>query len=139
MDNLELEETPNRLEREYLNLKQDQVMGIWPVVFACVDILVSLYYDDETKFNHRRGYFNFQQRSWIPVIYPILADLGYYDEEELEKYCTPEGILSLHADQSIPGCHFVGGSLGNGVGYAAGFAFASGKNVYVIGWGCRII
>ena len=67
-----------------------------------------------------------------PSIYPILVDLGYVEPGELEKYCTPDGILRLHADKSIPGCSFVGGSLGNGIGYAAGVAYASENNVVVM-------
>ena len=38
----------------------------------------------------------------------------------------------MHADKSIPGCSFVGGSLGNGIGYAAGVAYASENNVVVM-------
>jgi transketolase len=68
-----------------------------------------------------------------PSIYPILADLGYFPKDELEKYCRPGGILRLHSDWTIPGCHFVGGSLGNGIGYASGLAQAQpDKNIYII-------
>ena len=61
-----------------------------------------------------------------------MADLGYFDQAELGKYCTPEGILRLHADASIPGCPYVGGSLGNALGYAAGAAYQSDQEVYII-------
>jgi transketolase len=54
----------------------------------------------------------------------MLAKLGYFSESELEKYCKPEGILRMHADYSIPGCFFIGGSLGNGIGFATGLAIA---------------
>ena len=68
-----------------------------------------------------------------PSIYPILADLNYFPKDELEKYCRPGGILRLHSDSSIPGCHFVGGSLGNGIGFASGLAYANrNKNIYII-------
>ena len=68
-----------------------------------------------------------------PSIYPILADKGYFPKSELDKYCRPEGILRLHSDWTIPGCHFVGGSLGNGIGYASGLAQAQrDKNIYIM-------
>ena len=51
-------------------------------------------------------------------------------KKELDKYCTEEGILRLHSDPTIPGCHFVGGSLGNGIGYAAGLAYTKEKDIF---------
>ena len=94
--------------------------------------MVSLYYDDVTLFDHKKDVLIFSKGHGSPSVYPILSDFEYIDKLELEKYCTPEGILKLHADHTIPGCHFVGGSLGNGIGYAAGLAYGSGKNVYVM-------
>jgi len=99
---------------------------------SLVDLLVSMYYDEETNFNHKEDIVIYSKGHGSPAVYPILADLGYIENDELEKYCQPEGKLRLHADQSIPGCHFVGGSLGNGIGYAAGLAYGTGKNVYAI-------
>jgi transketolase len=62
-----------------------------------------------------------------------LSALGYFPSAELELYCRQDGILRLHADYSIPGCFFVGGSLGNGIGFAAGLALARPwQNFYVI-------
>jgi len=97
-----------------------------------VDILVSLYHDDKTLFDHKKDIVIHSKGHGSPTVYPILADLGYFPEDELEKYCTPDGILRLHADSTIPGCEFVAGSLGNGIGYATGLAYGSGKNVYVV-------
>ena len=91
-----------------------------------------MYYDGETSFNHNEDIVIYSKGHGSPTVYPILVDKGYIKEEELEKYCRPDGMLRLHADHSIPGCYFVGGSLGNGIGYAAGLAYGSGKNVYAI-------
>ena len=62
----------------------------------------------------------------------FLVSLEYVDQKELKNYCQPEGMFRLHSDSSIPGCYFVGGSLGNGVGHAAGLAYSSDKKVYVV-------
>ena len=98
-----------------------------------VDVLVSLFYDDETIFNHNEDIVIFGKAHGSPSIYPILADLDYFPKDELEKYCRPGGILRLHSDWTIPGCHFVGGSLGNGIGYASGLAHGNrDKNIYLI-------
>ena len=99
---------------------------------SLVDILVSMYYDEKTSFNHEEDIIIYSKGHGSPAVYPILVDKGYIKKTELSKYCQPDGKLRLHADHSIPGCYFVGGSLGNGIGYAAGLAYGSGKNVYVI-------
>lgn len=132
MDNLELEENAKSVRKRIFEFKTRTKFGHLASCLCCVDILVSLYRDSQTKFNPDEDIFLFSKGHGSPAVYPILADLGTIDAGELDKYCEPEGILRLHADQSIPGCHFVGGSLGNGVGYAAGYAFASGKNVYTL-------
>ncbi len=133
MTNIELEKISKSVRKEIFKFKTRTGNGHLSSCLSTVDIVVSLYYDPKTTFNHKSDILIFSKAHGSPVIYPILADLGYYDKDELDKYCTPEGILRLHSDQSIPGCHFVGGSLGNGIGYAAGFAMGNPNiNVYVI-------
>ena len=68
-----------------------------------------MYYDEETSFNHEEDVVVYSKGHGSPAVYPILVDKGYIEEEELKKYCQPDGKLRLHADQSIPGCYFVGG------------------------------
>ena len=66
-------------------------------------------------------------------VYPILSDIGYFDKNELSKYGTPEGILRIYGDKSIPGVDSTSGSLAQAPGIACGFALASkndGKNIY---------
>ena len=46
------------------------------------------------------------------VQYPILADLGFYDEAELERFTQPGGLLGMYADFRIPGIEGISGSLG---------------------------
>ena len=128
-----LEEKAQYTRREIFKFKTKSSVGHLASCLSCVDIVVSLYYDGVSNFNHKNDYLIFSKGHGSPAVYPILADLDYFDKSELDKYCTPEGILRLHSDGSIPGCHFVGGSLGNGIGYAAGIAKASpDKNVFVI-------
>jgi transketolase len=49
-------------------------------------------------------------------MYPILADLGFFDMNELEKVCTKGSFLGGIPDPIIPGYETVNGSLGHGVG-----------------------
>jgi len=133
MNNLELERIAKSVRKDIFQFKTRTGNGHLASCLSTVDVAVSLYYDEQTLFDHTKDILIFSKAHGSPSIYPILANLGYYSKDELEKYCLPEGILRLHSDQSIPGCHFVGGSLGNGIGYAAGLAFGNRDlNVYVV-------
>lgn len=56
--------------------------------------------------------------------YVILEDLGIMPSEEIERYCTPGGLLGAHPDRGTPGIEASTGSLGHGLGLAAGMAYA---------------
>lgn len=57
-------------------------------------------------------------------LYPILADRGFFDPEELNRVCQKGGILGGIPDPIIPGYETVNGSLGHGLGVSAGIALA---------------
>ncbi len=121
------------IRREIFKFKTSSGVGHLASCLSCVDIVTSLYYDKNVLFDHNKDYLIFSKAHGSPSVYPILSDLGFFDKDELEKYCKPNGILRLHSDGSIPGCHFVGGSLGNGIGYASGLAKAQDdKKIFVI-------
>ena len=56
--------------------------------------------------------------------YVILEALGGLSSAELDRYCTPEGILGAHPDRGNPGIEASTGSLGHGMGLAVGMAYA---------------
>lgn len=133
MKNPELEKKAKSVRKRIFRFTTKTGWGHLASSLSCVDILVSLYFDEKTLFDHKKDILIFSKTHASPAIYPILVDLGYVSETELEKYCTPDGVFRMHADGSIPGCHFVGGSLGNGIGYAAGLAYAwAEKRVVVV-------
>ena len=128
-----LEEYALKVRREVFKFKTHTGIGHLASCLSCVDIVVSLYKDERTNFDYTQDILLFSKAHGSPSVYPVLAELGLFDEGELGKYATPEGILKLHSDGTIPGCHFVGGSLGNGIGYASGLAFSDKKrDVYVM-------
>jgi transketolase len=129
---MDLQAKANSIRREIVKFKTETGNGHLASALSVVDILVSLYYDDETWFAHNEDVIVWGKAHGGPAVYPILCDLGYFSKVELERYCRPGGILRLHPDGSIPGCNFVGGSLGNGIGYAAGLAFANPTKKYII-------
>ena len=117
---MNLEKIAKSVRRRIFKFKTETGKGHLASCLSLVDLLVSMYYDEKTNFNHKEDIVIYSKGHGSPSVYPILADFGYIDDDELTKYCQPEGKLRLHADKSIPGCHFVGGSLGNGIGYATG-------------------
>jgi transketolase len=56
--------------------------------------------------------------------YPILADLGFSDESELSTFMRDGTRLGGHAKLTLEGVDFAGGSLGIGLGFAVGLAYA---------------
>lgn len=127
-----LENIAKSVRRRLFDFKTKSGAGHLASSLSVVDILVSLYFDNNVCFNPDEDILIFGKAHASPAIYPILVDRGLVDESELEKYSKPDGILRVHSDNSIPGCHFVGGSLGNGIGYAAGLAYKNTKNIFVI-------
>lgn len=70
-------------------------------------------------------------------LYPILADLGYFDKSELLKVCKEGTFLGGIPDSVIPGFETINGSLGHGIGVGCGMALAlkrknRGEKVVVI-------
>ena len=69
--------------------------------------------------------------------YAILEDLGILSTEELDRYCTPQGLLGAHPDRGNPGIEASTGSLGHGMGIVTGMAHAekvlrSSKHIYCV-------
>ena len=105
-----------------------QKAGHIPSSFSMAEILVSLYYGGVAKIFHEdpnninRDYVFVSKGHAAMAQYPILADYGFFSEDELDKFTQPEGILGMYADYRIPGIEGVSGSLGHGVGMGAGIA-----------------
>ena len=108
-----------------------------------VEIFVTLYYGGFLRQDPHNPRWEGRDRCIISkghgslCMYPILADLGYFQMEELEKVCQEGSFLGGIPDPIIPGYETVNGSLGHGVGVGAGMALGlrrRGKDqtVYVV-------
>jgi transketolase len=120
------------VRRRIFDFKTSSGSGHLASSLSVVEILVSMYCDPHTIFDPDQDILIFSKAHASPALYPILVDRGMIDASELEKYCRKGGSLRLHSDSTIPGCYYVGGSLGNGIGYAAGLAYENPRNVFVI-------
>ena len=54
----------------------------------------------------------------------ILESRGTIPPSEIDRYCTPEGMLGAHPDLGTPGIAAATGSLGHGLGMSLGIAIA---------------
>lgn len=102
---------------------------------SAVDILVTLYYG---KFHDRpvmqfdpqkpgwdgQDYFILSKGHASPTLYAILADLGFFQKEELGHLFQMNSLLQGHPIKKIPGVVLNAGSLAHGLSGALGLAMA---------------
>lgn len=62
------------------------------------------------------------------ALYPILAELGFFSEDELHAYGMPGSLLKIFGNVEIPGIDATSGSLGHGIGIGAGYCIADRGN-----------
>lgn len=97
---------------------------------SAVEILCALYYGGVLRFHPRqplhpdRDRFIASKGHGSIAMYPILADLGFFDRSELTQVGSPGSRLGAIPDPVIPGYETVNGSLGHGPGVACGMALA---------------
>jgi transketolase len=97
---------------------------------SCVEIFVTLYYGGLLRQDPSRPLWPGRDRCIISkghgslCMYPILADLGFFPQAELERAGQEGSFLGSIPDPLIPGYETINGSLGHGLGVAAGMALA---------------
>ena len=102
--------------------------------FSCVEILVALYHGGVMRFDPNepesadRDRFLLSKGQASVILYPILADLGFFPKEDLDSFCDADGKFGVHLQHSVPGVEITSGSLGMGFGIATGVALAAKKD-----------
>ena len=98
--------------------------------FSCAEILVTLYYGNILRYDaanpawEERDRFILSKGHANNSLYVILADVGFFQADNLENYCRSGCFLGNHCDNTVPGVEVITGSLGHGLGIAAGMALA---------------
>jgi transketolase len=103
--------------------------------FSCIDILVSLYYGDILQINASdaenkdRDRFILSKGHAETALFAVLSDLLFFPQYWIEMhYRTGNCYLGGHPDNKIPGVEITSGSLGHGLGIAAGISLAAKMN-----------
>ena len=127
---------PNLIDRaRCIRRETIRVHGIAPSTriassLSAVEILVALYYGGVMEQNPKEPRSETRDRLIVSkghgaiAMYPILADLGYFDPSELDRTCKAGSFLGGIPDTVVPGFETINGSLGHGLGVAAGMALA---------------
>jgi transketolase len=114
--------------------------------FSLVEILRVLYdhvlrYDATQPKWKGRDRFVLSKGHGCLALYVLLAEKGFFPEDELWRYCKSDGILGGHPEIKVPGVEVSTGSLGHGLSIGIGFAMnarldeSSSRTFVVIGDG----
>ena len=97
---------------------------------SSIEIYVVLYYGKILRYDPTNIYWENRDRFIISkghgatLLYPILADFGFFDKKELERVCQKDSFLGIIPDIIIPGFETNNGSLGHGLGVSCGISLA---------------
>lgn len=95
-----------------------------------IEIFVVLYYggilsyDSQNLECEHRDRFIISKGHGAVSLYPILADLNFFDKKELRKIGKEESFLCAIPDTTVPGFETINGSLGHGPGVGCGVSMA---------------
>jgi transketolase len=127
----ELERKANWVRHQILEMIVSANKGHIGGALSCTDILVALYYDGILRFDpsnpnwSKRDRFILSKGHSCVALYAVLADLGFFSISELSSFCQDGSMLGGHPDRNIPGIEADTGSLGHGLGIAAGLALSA--------------
>lgn len=98
--------------------------------FSCADILIALYssvlrVDPSEPRRADRDRFIFSKGHSSEALYAVLALNGFIPPAVLSSYGDAGSVLGSHVDRNVPGIELSTGSLGHGLGVAAGIALAA--------------
>lgn len=95
--------------------------------FSMADAITVLYHDI-AKFNPKnpedenRDRIVLSKGHCCAVLYALLAEYGFFSEEELDHFGENGSMLSCHVSCKVPGVELSSGSLGHGAAVAGGMA-----------------
>ncbi len=126
-----LEDRAKFIRKETVRLSRIAGAGHYSSTFSCAELLASLYYE---QMNVEPGEPHWPDRDRFVMskghaaigLYPVLADLGFFDPSELDTYTRLGSKYGDHPDmKKVGGLDFSSGSLGHGLSVGVGLALAA--------------
>lgn len=109
---------------------------------SLVEIIRVLYddfvrHDPERPDWHERDRFILSKGHGCLALYAVLADRGFFDADELDRFCHFGSFLGGHPETVVPGVEACTGALGHGLSIGLGMALAArmqgrASKVYVL-------
>lgn len=126
----ELQEKSKKIRKDILMMVHQAKSGHPGGSLSSVELIVGLYY---YKLRHNpknpdwdgRDRFILSKGHGCPALYAVLADCGYFPEEELSTFRKLGARLQGHVYRGVPGVEVSTGSLGQGLSIANGLAIAA--------------
>lgn len=133
---------PIQLEKKATELRLKTIQAIYKAgsghiggSLSVMDILVAIYYgeiekrpilriDPQKPGWEEQDYFVLSKGHAAPALYSILADKGFFDDDELKYLRQVNAMLQGHPVQKIPGVTVTTGSNGHGFATAHGLALS---------------
>lgn len=121
------------MRKRFLEIFTKLGYGHLTTAFSETEILIALL--SETM-NFHAGNVNDKNRDrlvlskghWAGMLFPVFEDLGILSKEEIEEIIKCGGDFTKTRELFYPGFEFYGGSLGIGLGMAAGLAMGAKLN-----------
>ncbi len=123
-----LDERSIHLRRRIVRILECSQRGHVGATFSLIEILRVLY-DDILRYDPKNPIWGKRDRCILSkghgclAQYVMLAEKGFFPEEELWKFCQADGILGGHPEAGkIPGVEASTGALGHGLPIGVGMA-----------------
>lgn len=126
-----LEDRAKFIRMETVRLSRIAGAGHYSSTFSCAELLAALYYDQMSIEPSQPGWpdrdrFVMSKGHAAIGLYPVLADLGFFDPSELDTYTRLGSPYGDHPDmKKVKGLDFSSGSLGHGLSVGLGLALAA--------------
>ncbi len=131
-----------QIRKDILRVAKESGHGHLPTCFSVVEMLYAVYahmrHDPKNPTWEDRDLFVLSKGHAALAQYCVLAHVGYFDVKEVSSYGSFLSPFGCHADRAkVPGVELSTGSLGHGIGFAAGAALAlsvkrSPRQVYTL-------
>ena len=130
----ELRKKTNQIREDMFEMCVKAGDGHVTSCLSCAEIMIVLFYggfinhDPKNPEWDKRDRFILSNAQASPIFYSILADKGYFDKEEMNRFAQQDGIFGVHLQKTVPGAEISAGSLGHGFGLASGIALSAKLN-----------
>ena len=123
----------NWVRRKVLEMAVRAKSGHITTAFALTEFFIALHigpykllkYDPNDPNWPGRDRFILSEGQSAIGLYPVLADVGFFPIEYLDKFLARGSPLGVNSDHNNPGIQVLTGSLGHGLGIASGMAYAA--------------